>query len=50
MTKTIDYYNENAEAFFAATATVDMAPVYHRFLHRFHLEMEEEARRRDDSA
>ena len=32
MTKTIDYYTENAEAFFAATATVNMAPVYQRFL------------------
>ena len=33
MTNSIDYYNENAETFFAATATVDMEPVYQRFLH-----------------
>lgn len=32
MTNTIGYYNENAEAFFAATTTVDMEPVYQRFL------------------
>ena len=33
MTKTTDYYNQNAETFFAATATVDMGPVHQRFLH-----------------
>lgn len=33
MIKTIDYYNQNAETFFAATATVNMEPVYQRFLH-----------------
>ena len=32
MMKTIDYYNQNAETFFAATATVNMEPVYQRFL------------------
>ncbi len=32
MTKTIDYYNQNAETFFTATATVNMEPVYQRFL------------------
>ena len=33
MTNSIDYYNENAETFFAATASVDMELVYQRFLH-----------------
>ena len=33
MIKTIHYYNQNAETFFAATATVNMEPVYQRFLH-----------------
>lgn len=32
MTKTIDYYNQNAEAFFGATANVNMEPLYQRFL------------------
>lgn len=32
MTTTIDYYNQNAVAFFGATATVDMEPLYQRFL------------------
>jgi SAM-dependent methyltransferase len=32
MTNSIDYYNDNAETFFAATANVDMEPVYQRFL------------------
>ena len=32
MTKTIDYYNQNAEAFFGATATVNVEPLYERFL------------------
>jgi len=28
MTNSLDYYNESAEAFFTATVTVDMEPVY----------------------
>jgi len=32
VTQTIDYYNKNAETFFAATATVNMEPVHQRFL------------------
>ena len=32
MTTTTDYYNQNAETFFAATATVNMGPVHQRFL------------------
>lgn len=32
MTNTLDYYNRNAEAFFDATAHVDMTPLYRRFL------------------
>jgi len=32
MTNSLDYYNESAEAFFTATVTVDMEPVYQRFL------------------
>lgn len=30
--KTIDYYNENADNFYAQTVTVDMTPLYERFL------------------
>lgn len=33
MTKTNDYYNQNALTFFEATATVNMEPLYQRFLH-----------------
>ncbi len=32
MTKTIDYYNQNATAFFANTVTVDMSSLYPRFI------------------
>ncbi len=32
MSITIDYYNQNAEAFFGATATVNMEPLHLRFL------------------
>lgn len=32
MTQTIDYYNRNAETFFQTTASVDMEPLYARFL------------------
>lgn len=32
MTTSIDYYNQNAEAFFDATACVNMEPLYQRFL------------------
>ena len=35
---------------FIVAVGVFAAPVYHRFLHRFHLELDEEARDRDDSA
>lgn len=35
---------------FIVAVGVFAAPVYHRFLHRFHLEMEEEARGGDESA
>lgn len=33
MMKSIDYYNRNAETFFAATVTVSMDSIYQRFLH-----------------
>ncbi len=32
MTTSIDYYNQNAEAFFDATASVNMEPLYQHFL------------------